>query len=365
MSPRAGQPRLGAGRRRRSAVLAPVLLLLFSACSRQPAATLQGTGEADTGFTKTYERGPVTVTLATDRREISIADRLDVSLAVVADETYEVELPAVGEKIQDFLIVDYETAPPKLVDDAKVRYSRSYILEPFLSGEYRIPPMTVRFRKKTGVDDNADDKEHELETEELTIKVTSLLPGDIAEMADIEPPVALPRPAVKWLVPAGAGVLLLLVAAGILLRRRRRGRHARPDTRRPAHEIAYAQLARLVADDLIGAGAIATFYVRISDILRRYIENRFGLHAPERTTEEFLAELTSATQASANSGLTARHRDLLSRFLTHCDLVKFAEYRPENKEIQGTFDTCKAFIEETREDAAQLAAAAAGRGKRD
>ena len=38
-------------------------------------------------------------------------------------------------------------------------------------------------------------------------------------------------------------------------------------------------------------GRIKEFYERISNILRHYIEHRFDLHAPERTTEEFLYEL--------------------------------------------------------------------------
>jgi hypothetical protein len=78
--------------------------------------------------------------------------------------------------------------------------------------------------------------------------------------------------------------------------------------------------------------------------LRRYIENRFGIHAPGQTTEEFL----SWQSRHADSALERRHQLLLTQFLKHCDLVKFAELQPSEAEIQKTFDACKEFILETR-----------------
>ena len=85
------------------------------------------------------------------------------------------------------------------------------------------------------------------------------------------------------------------------------------------------------------------FYQRISGILRHYIENRFGLHAPEQTTEEFLTGL------EAGYDFSGEHKLLLKTFLNHCDLVKFAEFQPNTEDIQKTFDSCKAFIRATEE----------------
>ena len=92
------------------------------------------------------------------------------------------------------------------------------------------------------------------------------------------------------------------------------------------------------------AGRIKEFYEQISDILRHYIEHRFNLRAPERTTEEFLAELTSADV------LSKQDQERLGEFLQHCDLVKFAKYNPTTEQIQKTFDLVKDFIETTKSD---------------
>ncbi|MDD5556851.1 MAG: hypothetical protein PHN82_06325, partial [bacterium] len=137
-------------------------------------------------------------------------------------------------------------------------------------------------------------------------------------------------------------------AAAVLRRRRRRGPPAAPA--RPAHEIALEEIARLLAADLPGRGLVREFYASLSDIVRRYIERRFGLNAPDRTTEEFLLE------AGAAGGLPERERGLVGDFLARCDLVKFARYGPRAGEIAGAAAAARRFIEETK------AADAAGGG---
>ena len=116
------------------------------------------------------------------------------------------------------------------------------------------------------------------------------------------------------------------------------------EPKRPPQEIALDELRELVSEHLVEDGHLMEFYNRIQDILRRYIEARFGLMAPERTTEEFLTELKN----SRNEALKA-HDGLLQNFLTHCDMVRFATYAPEKQEIQATFNSCKEFILATAE----------------
>jgi len=314
------------------------------------AALISCTGErpkeaATTEFelAKEYKRGPVTLRLKLSRKAITIADRLTLLLEADASEDYEVALPKFGDKLQQFGIVDYTSPPPKLLGGGLVRRQRRYVLEPFLSGDYAIPPMQITFWKKG----DAEPKKHELATAEVTVEVASLLPEKQGELTlrEIGGPVELPRPRRAWLYGAVGGAVVVvggLAALALWLRRRRRGAAAVP--RLAAHEVAYARLARLVAEQLVEAGEVKRFYIGLSDILRHYIEHRFGLHAPERTTEEFLDELRGS------DALDARFRPLLEAFLRHCDLVKFAEHRPATAEIQETFDTCKAFIEATRLD---------------
>jgi hypothetical protein len=318
------------------------LLLFPGACKKNGSVSGEKKKE-DAGIHESVERGVVTLSLDTDKKEITIAERLNLTISVTIDEKYDYKLPAFGEKLEQFGIVDYHTTQPELIEDNRIKVSRSYVLEPFLSGDYTIPPMTVEFWEKEGRETDA----HTIETSEVTINVESLLPEDLIDLKihDIKPPVPLPNSYAIWLwTGSGASVILIAVFAVIfLVNRRTRKQEGVSELKTPAHILAYSELQRLVEERLVDKGEIKLFYQRVSDIVRRYIENRFGLHAPEQTTEEFLSGLETA------KNFPDKYKSLLKIFLKHCDLVKFAEHKPEKEDIQNTFDSCKGFIEGTGE----------------
>lgn len=83
------------------------------------------------------------------------------------------------------------------------------------------------------------------------------------------------------------------------------------------------------------------FCTRVSAILRTYLEERFGLNAPDRTTEEFLAELRTSDE------LNADQKELLARFLTRCDIVKFARDEPTEAELRALHAAAVRLVSET------------------
>jgi hypothetical protein len=87
------------------------------------------------------------------------------------------------------------------------------------------------------------------------------------------------------------------------------------------------------------------FYVRLSGVVRRYLEDRFGLRSPELTTEEFLDELSRSPE------LVRDHRTLLASFLRRADLVKFAHYVPTSGDLEDSIQAAQRFLDETREAA--------------
>jgi hypothetical protein len=156
------------------------------------------------------------------------------------------------------------------------------------------------------------------------------------ELRDIKDPVPIPDPW-RW---ALWGVLLLLAAAGILLWRWLRKSNPVPvpaPRRIPPHEKARKTL--LHALDLIDEPR--PFCIAVSDALRLYLEERFELRAPERTTEEFLSEL------QASPVLTLEQKGSLADFLGRCDLVKFARYEPREPELRALYDSALRLISET------------------
>ncbi|HOW97476.1 MAG TPA: hypothetical protein PK634_06770, partial [Kiritimatiellia bacterium] len=106
--------------------------------------------------------------------------------------------------------------------------------------------------------------------------------------------------------------------------------------------IALRALQRLKERGLIEKAEIEPFYVELTGIARRYLESRFGLRAPERTTEEFIRE------ASVSGLLSAAHQALVRDFLEQSDLVKFARFAPGIPEMNAAFASAEKLVVETR-----------------
>jgi len=298
-------------------------------------------GKAQFEIDKDYERGPLTVHVRADKATMTIAETVLLELEAAIEPSYEVKMPKVDKVLESFGIVDWDNLGDKLDPNDRVVSTYRYRLEPFLSGTYPIPAFTFEFYDVN----SPEEKKYELTTEPINIEVTSLLGEQRAELKieDIEGVVEMPRPkSYTWLWALGVVVVVAIAGLWLYLRRKRVKELVR--IFKPAHELAYERLRVLVNEDLVGAGRIKEFYERISDILRHYIEHRFSLRAPERTTEEFLIELSNTDV------LPVAEKQRLGEFLRHCDLVKFAKHNPTTEQIQETFNLVKDFIEKTKSD---------------
>jgi len=314
------------------------MLLVCAGCDKSPDG---GDVKSEFEIDKNFERGPLTVHIRADKAKMTIAETVLLELEAVIEPGYEVQMPKVDKVLESFGIVDWDSLGDKLDENGNVVSKYQYRLEPFLSGTYPIGPFTFEFHDVN----NPEEKKYELTTEAIDIEVTSLLGEQRAELKieDIEDVVEIATEPSFWWVWV-LGVVVPAGAAGSWLWLRRKRVKELVRIFKPAHELAYERLRVLVKEDLVGAGRVKEFYERVSDILRHYIEHRFSLRAPERTTEEFLYELANT------NALPESDKDSLGQFLQHCDLVKFARHEPTTEQIQETFDLVKAFIEKTKSD---------------
>lgn len=317
------------------AVAVIALLFFLSSCDVETPPVRKPVDAAD-GIHETIEKDAVSVSLITDKQEMTVADRLTLTLSASCIEDWEVRFPGVDEKMGQFRIVDYQTSRPELSGPKRKSVKRSYVLEPFLAGDYIIPVLTIGFGKA--------DETLDIETPEIKITVASLFPGKQPQddIHDIRPPVTLPFSIPIWLYAVCFGAVAAVVALSFLFYRRASRKTDKATDRHPA-DIALSELDALAAEKLDEKGEVKRLYHGISNILRRYIERRFGIHAPEQTTEEFLADL------ERTSRFTENFNRLLKTFLRYCDLVKFAEHQPRKDDIRSAFESCREFVTGTRE----------------
>ena len=139
-----------------------------------------------------------------------------------------------------------------------------------------------------------------------------------APIRDIRDIVEIPDPWRHAPLVAIALLVSAVAAVGFWLWWRRRIAPEVPGIPENPADIARRRLdaARSMASDP------RRFGNEVSAALREYLEARFGLRAPEQTTEEFIGDLRSRPL------LDERHQASLAAFLGQCDLLKFAGARP-------------------------------------
>jgi hypothetical protein len=281
------------------------------------------------------EEAAVVVRAQAEPREVNIGDPIRYTVEASAAEDVELIVPVLAGAVGGFTITDFGESPLRR-EKGRLILSRWYTLTTFATGDQFIPAPTVTYR-------TPGEDLREAEGNEVFIGVASLLGQDAEadDIRDVKKPETLPfdwRPYALF-----AGLLLLaggvLVAFAYFLNRPRRPRQV---PRRPPHEVALAALQRLRRRRLVEEGDYETYYVELSTIVRRYLEDAFSMRAPEMTTEEFLPTL------AADKRLSLSQRRLLGEFLSQADLVKFARHRPSPEDADSAHEAARRLVEETR-----------------
>ncbi|MCX6881761.1 MAG: hypothetical protein NTV12_04520 [Verrucomicrobia bacterium] len=165
------------------------------------------------------------------------------------------------------------------------------------------------------------------------------VPSKTTNSMELRPAKPLEHIQPRW--PWVAAGLLLALIAGFLAWwwwNKKRNGQAKVVILIPPHRRAKDRLHHalsLLADPY-------AFCSLLSEVLRIYLEERFSLHAPERTTEEFLHEL------QATELLNDNQKVFLEDFLRRCDLVKFAQHEPTEPELRELLESALRLIDETQ-----------------
>ncbi|MBI4517380.1 MAG: hypothetical protein HY699_16375 [Deltaproteobacteria bacterium] len=278
---------------------------------------------------------PVEIHAQAEPNSVTIGTRFRYTVAVSAPAEVEIVLAQPTERIGDFDIIDFGDAPP-VQRDGRTVLTRWYTLSGYEIGERLVKSPPVYYRQP-------GEELKEAAGQEIVVTVESLLaqagnPNDIREIKEVADFPIDWRP---YYFVGGALALLLVLAAVLyrVLNRSRRAAATAPP--KPPHEVAFEALNRLRRRGLIEEGNFKEYYSALSAVVRAYVEQRFGMRAPEMTTEEFL--LGSAR----NGRLQATHRGLLGEFLTESDMVKFARHVPTIADSERAFSAAKRFIDET------------------
>jgi len=217
----------------------------------------------------------------------------------------------------------------------RIQINRDLIIQSFDSGMWVIKPIPYVVNGDTAY------------CNQLSLKV---MPVDVSKMKDIndiKPVEAVPFNLLDWLPDYWWAWLLglLLIGASIwaYLKYFKKGVNPlKPVKKRlPPYDEAMQNLQNLKAAQLWQQGKEKEYFTGLTDILRVYIDRRFGINAVEMTSSQIIDTLKKNEEAKAVN-------EQLEMILEVADIVKFAKARPLADDNEVAFQRAVNFVEATR-----------------
>ena len=274
-----------------------------------------------------------------DQIEMLVGEQAHVTLKAVAKENAKVEFPQF--KPTEYVtpgveVLACQPQEDKAADNGFVEKSMVYTLTSFDDTLYYIPPLTVKI-------DGKPYQSKSLALKVLTIEV------DTAHAEKFFPPKGVqdnPFLWSEWSLIFWLSVLLLIVSAitYYLYVRLRDNKpiitHIRIVKKLLPHQKAMKEIEQIKADKMVTAENSKEYYTKLTDTLRKYIEERYGFSAMEMTSSEIIEKLMATQDQKA--------LDELRELFTTADLVKFAKYSTLINENDKNLVSAIDFINQTK-----------------
>lgn len=263
---------------------------------------------------------------------VDVGRDVEVTVRATAPAGRKVLLPDLRDRFGGFRVAEDFAEEPQVDAEGRTTLVTRWRLVPEpLATRYRLAPFVVTVTSPEG----------QAERTFYTRAVVFAPPPRAAVAGAMEIHPTRDFPALSWrLVGLGAAALAGLAALGALVFLVvRRVRLMVKIHRMSPIERALYELDVLLKKGLPGRGLYKDFYVELTMVVRRYIERRHDVRAPNLTTEEFLRA------AQANAAFSPEAIAVLKTFLESADMVKFAGVEATPEMADAATGKAKAYLE--------------------
>jgi hypothetical protein len=280
------------------------------------------------------------VSATIDSTTLFIGDQTDLHLRATCEQGESVALPILADQLVPGVeVVDRTVVDTTQLKDGRVQYNQYITLTSFQDSLFYIAPLPFV---------SGDDT---IWSDALTLNVVQPFELDSTDMAitDIKGIEKAPiwwwgifRWVLLFLALAGLGVGIYYLLRFIQSRQRQADSAAIPtEPLRPAEEVALEKLEIIRTQKLWQQGQIKEYYTQLTDVVREYIDRRFGVSSAEQTSDDTLRAMRP---------ILSEQRELyesLRQMLTLADLVKFAKWNTTPDENEKCLRDAFAFVNHT------------------
>lgn len=284
-------------------------------------------------------KSQVTVESKIDSIEIFIGEQAHMTVDVTMKKGQKLVFPVFkpSEMITPGVeVLEQSDADTSKLDNDMMKVSKQYTLTSFDEKLYYLPPVKVKVNGKEYASKN-------LALKVLTVPVDTLHPNQFFPPKDVQ---TNPFLWSEWSLSFWLSVLmLLLIVLAFYLRQRLYDNKpiiakVRIVKKVLPHQRAMQEIEQIKADKMVMSEDQKAYYTKLTDTLRKYIEERFGFNAMEMTSTEIIMKL----QETGDRKMIDELREL---FMT-ADLVKFAKYSTLINENDSNLVNAIEFINTTK-----------------
>ena len=267
-------------------------------------------------FTKGIAQSYEELIVAVDSTELRIGEQINIHYQIKGDSLSQIQFAeqpnfAPFELLEDFPL-------DTLRSQAYYLFTKKYALIQFDSGTYWIPKQKILIN---GVG---------MITDSISIRVNTVVVDTLKQpLFDIKPLVAVKRGYKKLtqqILITVFGLILLILAVFLILRVQKKLIEKRKEL--PPFDRALLELKALEEERPRLQEEYKSYYSKLTDVVRRYLEEEANITALESTSRELLKKL-ELLKDSGKLDLDGETLRSLKRVLEHADLVKFARSAPE------------------------------------
>lgn len=259
----------------------------------------------------------IEVTASVDTTDYLIGDYINYSLVITAGSEVHPIRPFFRDSLNSIDIVK-ELEPQKLGDKDKKIFKYNYVLSRYDSAEVIIPGIKIDYRIE------GDSTLKSIVSNPVTFNVHSIKISEQEDIKDVKEPIKIPLNWVMILVWVLLAIVILV--AGYYIYKKYFAKKEVQITRPkkveiPSYQIALKNLSKLETEQLWQKGHIKDYHSKITEIIRKYFEDRFYFPSLELTSTESLELLEKQIDGKNVVSVT-------EQFFSNADLVKFAKYQP-------------------------------------
>ena len=229
----------------------------------------------------------------------------------------------------EFLVEGIEIIKASKIDTTEGVITQEFVITAWDSGSYFIPAIAFSENSKT---------------QALLLNVQTIILAEDAELKDIKQPIEEPigwSDIWPWLLGILILSLIIFIVKKYIFNKNKQSIIVKPKVIIAADISALKELTALEKAKIWQEGNVKEYHSQLSEIIRRYTENRFQFIALELATDEIISELKSKVN---NEQLTS-----INILLQRADLAKFAKSKPIDTENMESMVLAKGFVNATKQ----------------